>query len=228
MRGHSWLIGQVERRMTRYFVASLLVVWLLRSEPTWAACQGSGPTCSQCKWKDCNVDTWVCRNEPSTTACDDGNACTTGDHCNGSGACVGTPKVCDSSCGNPNDSSCCKIPGTCNPSTGVCSAETNKNNGATCNDHNACTYGDVCTAGVCGGTAINPPCSSRTTACASYSCTEGSATCSVSYAGTGTTCSDGNACTGAAGTADHCDGGGNCLSGTATTCTASDQCHVAG
>src|SRR5690348_692313 len=41
----------------------------------------------------------------------------------------------------------------CNTTTGRWSCS-NKANGTACDDANACTYGDHCTSGVCGGTSI--------------------------------------------------------------------------
>src|SRR5439155_1602428 len=46
-------------------------------------------------------------------ACNDGDACTVADTCQG-GICAGTPVVC-----NPSDQ--CHAAGTCNPATGTCS-----------------------------------------------------------------------------------------------------------
>lgn len=49
----------------------------------------------------------------SSGSCDDGNACTTDDHCS-AGACVGVAVVCE-------PASQCHDPGTCDSSTGTCS-----------------------------------------------------------------------------------------------------------
>jgi hypothetical protein len=49
----------------------------------------------------------------------------------------------------------CHIAGTCDPQTGACS-NPNQVDGAACDDSNACTVGDVCTAGACtGGSALS-------------------------------------------------------------------------
>jgi len=208
--------------MPRVLAAALLSGSLLWPTASRAVCTQSQfkPTCAPCGTLFCNADAWDCTILPETTSCSDGNACTTGDHCNGisagPGSCVGTPVVC------PSDQ--CNNPGSCNTSTGVCSPMVPKSPPPSCNDGDACTYNDTCVNGACAGTHVTCP---SNTACASYSC-NGTSMCPPSYSSVSTICNDGNACTGATGTPDHCDGAGNCLAGTATACTASDQCHVAG
>ncbi len=79
--------------------------------------------------------------------------------------------------------------------TPVCYAD---QDGKPCDDHDACTYGDVCSGGVCAGGA--PP-----------ACTEDA------------DCDDGNACT-----TDNCDVGSGVCSNTAPDCSgAGDQCNTA-
>lgn len=78
-------------------------------------------------------------------ACDDAQACTTGDRCE-AGECVGDPIVCTA-----RDS--CHIAGVCDPSTGKCS-EPSKPNGTECDDADHCTEGEACVAGVCSGGAV--------------------------------------------------------------------------
>jgi len=83
-------------------------------------------------------------------ACSDGDACTTGDTCQ-NGACVGTVMTCDTP---PNE--CYHAEGTC--SGGECYYD--YNNGAGCDDGDACTYGDTCQNGACAGTELtcdDPP-----------------------------------------------------------------------
>ncbi|MDQ3262244.1 MAG: hypothetical protein M3Y59_01085 [Myxococcota bacterium] len=133
---------------------------------------------------------------PPGTGCDDGNACTTTDSCNDSGACGGTQITCNSP------------PGQCHQAAGTClggnCSYAFKNPGTTCDDGNACTNSDVCNgAGICGGTAVS--CTSPN------QCQQGPGTCSggsCSYASknAGSTCDDGNACT----TSDVCNGSGAC------------------
>lgn len=76
--------------------------------------------------------------KPSTAVCDDGDACTTGDHCSGTGSCTkGTPKTC-------NDSVACTTD-SCAPATGNCVFSPDAK---ACDDGNPCTT-DSCTATGC-------------------------------------------------------------------------------
>src|SRR6185369_7480607 len=112
--------------------------------------------------------------------CSDGNACTNPDQCR-SGACVaGTPTTCVASDG-------CHAPGTCNPATGACSNPA-RPDGTACDDHNACSTGDACAAGVCAGT---PLACDDGNACTADSCTGG--VCQHQH--TTSACDDGDACT---------------------------------
>jgi hypothetical protein len=88
----------------------------------------------------------ACSNPPKQdgTICDDGDACTQTDTCV-NGACIGgNPVVC-----SPVDQ--CHDTGVCNPKTGICSNPI-KQNGAACDDGDACTQTDECQNGVCVGT----------------------------------------------------------------------------
>src|SRR5438046_10211095 len=73
----------------------------------------------------------------SGTACNDNNACTSGETCQ------------NGACGSPTSTvTCtaldqCHVAGTCDPMSGVCS-NPNKANGTACNDNNACTSGETC------------------------------------------------------------------------------------
>ncbi|MFO0686135.1 MAG: MYXO-CTERM sorting domain-containing protein [Sandaracinus sp.] len=131
-----------------------------------------------------------------TCSCpDDGNACTPLPVCN-AGACGATPPVdCD-------DHNACTTD-SCGPS-GCLHAPLG---GTTCNDGNASTRNDVCSAsGVCGGTA--------------YTCTPGTCEassvpngvdCTITYASVTTPC--GPAPSGDCDVADHCSGtDGTCVS----------------
>ncbi len=79
-------------------------------------------------------------------SCNDGNQCTTGDHCVG-GLCLGGKSIdCDD--GNPcTDDSC-------SPGSGSC---LHLPNTAPCDDSDSCTSNDTCLGGVCGGVAITCP-----------------------------------------------------------------------
>jgi hypothetical protein len=76
-------------------------------------------------------------------ACDDGNACTHGDLCGAGGACAGTAITCDAMDTACLDYSC----------TGTSACAMAVRSGASCDDGNATTSGDVCRAdGTCAGT----------------------------------------------------------------------------
>ncbi|MFO0755921.1 MAG: DNRLRE domain-containing protein [Byssovorax sp.] len=95
-------------------------------------------------WFD-NLSTYCSKGStPNGAACDDGNACTLDDVCQG-GACVAGGNV---ACA-PIDA--CHVAGTCDPATGACSSPTAAD-GTSCNDGNACTHADGCQAGACTGT----------------------------------------------------------------------------
>jgi len=99
----------------------------------------------------CDTSTGKCSNPPGVngTMCDDHNACTRTDSCQG-GTCTGAnPVVCTAS-------DQCHVAGTCDPSTGNCSNPA-ATNGIGCNDGNACTTGDQCNGGTCAGTPVSCP-----------------------------------------------------------------------
>src|SRR5690606_34858569 len=80
----------------------------------------------------------------STDACDDGNSCTDGDHCDGAGTCVATPRVCDGPTGQ-----CLEDVGTC--VNGTCRYD-GLPTSTPCDDNNACTDPDRCDgSGTCKG-----------------------------------------------------------------------------
>jgi hypothetical protein len=81
--------------------------------------------------------------------------------------------------------------------------------GAACDDGNACTYGDSCSAGSCSGSAV----ACTGSACVDRSC-NGTSTC-TEVSRTGLACDDGNACT----TGDYFNAAGACTSsGSAAFC----------
>ncbi len=182
-------------------------------------CVGAAKTCApsgQCQAAGvCDAATGVCTSVPAAdgTACNDGKACTTGDSCT-AGACGGTQKTCTAS-------DACHVAGVCEESTGVCTNPAAPN-GTTCSDGNACTQADSCQAGAC--TAGAPVSCQGAASCTNAgTCDTTSGLClGGSNKPDGTTCSDSNACT----DGDVCTAGA--CGGTAKTCTASDQCHVAG
>src|SRR5262249_51686819 len=115
----------------------------------------------------------------------------------------------------------CHDAGTCDPTTGHCSNPA-KPDGSACSDGNACTRTDGCRSeerrvGRPGTCTASDPCHSAST------CEPATGACSDPPKQNGTTCDDGNACTGS----DTCQSG-VCTGGTTTVCVPSDQCHDAG
>src|SRR5262245_43763081 len=169
-----------------------------------------------------------CADSPAGLPCDDGNACTQDDHCDGNGACVpGSPLDCSGPCQ------------VCDPQAGCVP----KGDGAACDDGNSCTQGDHCSGTACvSGTPVRcaGPCLTGTclpgTGCqplpASTSCDDGtvctvgdhcSGTDGTCIAGAPLACDDANPCT-----ADACDAARGCTHvplPDGTICPAVDQCH---
>ena len=122
---------------------------------------------------------------PNTEPCDDGNACTVGDVCDGGLCQPGGPIACDD--GNVcTDNLCDSVSGCYYPS-----------NTAPCNDGNACTTGDTCGGGIChpGG---------PTNCDDGNVCTDDTCVAPTGCVHTNNTapCDDGNPCT-----VDQCSGG---------------------
>jgi YVTN family beta-propeller protein len=112
------------------------------------ACVGANPvTCGaadQCHAPgtcDPAIGTCTTPAKPDGTSCDDGNACTQRDACQG-GVCTGTTPV---TCAALDQ---CHVAGICDPATGMCSQPA-KSNGSMCDDGDLCTAGDTCQAGGC-------------------------------------------------------------------------------
>jgi hypothetical protein len=103
-------------------------------------------SCGQCQ--ACNLTGSLGTCAPTTGgSCDDHDACTQTDTCQG-GVCTGSNPV---SCSASDQ---CHLAGTCDHATGACSNPPAPD-GTSCDDHSVCTTGDVCTAGVCGGAAVS-------------------------------------------------------------------------
>ncbi|MBC8293446.1 MAG: hypothetical protein H8E45_09820, partial [Proteobacteria bacterium] len=190
-------------------------------------CTGSNPVvCTasdQCHdVGSCDPGTGVC-SDPATgdgTACDDGDECTQSDTCQ-AGVCTGSnPVVCTAS-------DQCHDVGSCDAGTGVCS-DPATGDGTACDDGDPATTSDVCTGGVCSGVDL---CAAVTCTASDQchdvgTCAPSTGACSDPASANGTACDDGDPVT----TGDECVGGvcgGTDLCAT-VTCTASDQCHVAG
>ena len=175
---------------------------------------GSGDQCTDAG--TCNPATGVCSKpaKPNGTLCNDSNACTQADVCEG-GKCTGTEPV---ACGLPDQ---CHVAGVCDPTTGVCSNPAQPD-GTSCTDGNACTRSDTCQAGVCMG--ANPVKCVASDQCHDMgACDSATGACSNPAKANGTGCDDGNACS----QGDTCQGGA-CTGSTWVACGASDQCHAAG
>jgi RHS repeat-associated protein len=177
----------------------------------------------------------------TATSCDDGNPCTI-DACNGDGTCTHSPEPNGTACTGSNQcdvyacqsgvctgsnavvctaSDQCHVPGTCDPTTGICSNPLAPD-GTTCDDANACTQTDVCENGTCAGS--NPIACTATDQChVPGTCDPSTGACSNPQASNGTACNDGNECT----QTDTCQSG-TCTGTNPILCTASDQCHIAG
>ncbi len=132
-----------------------------------------------CSTDTCTVATGKCTHAAAAAgvACDDGNACTTGEKCNTSACVPGVAVVCNDN--NPcTDDSCDVVLG--------CVYTPNK---LACDDANACTVGDVCAAGKCvPGTAKN---CDDTNSCTTDSCVPASGCKNTVLAGSGQPVCDG-------------------------------------
>ena len=153
----------------------------------------------------CDLTSGKCAYKNLTAACDDANACTAKDTCDG-GFCTGAPVDCNDK--NPCTSDVCKAGVGCQ----------NTANTAPCDDGNVCTDADGCAKGLCVGLAKNltadcddnNPCT--TPGCdAKTGCTQ---------TANKLTCDDGNPCT----VGDVC-GDKACAAGTNTCqCDADKDC----
>ncbi|MBN9685632.1 MULTISPECIES: kelch repeat-containing protein [unclassified Corallococcus] len=117
--------------------------------------------------------------------CDDGDACTLGETCNGAGGCAGTPVSCSTPPGQ-----CYQAAGTC--SGGTCSYAP-KAAGTACDDGNAGTINDVCSgSGSCAGVVA---CTTPPDACHGSPGTYSNGACTYPLRPAGTSCGPGQICT---------------------------------
>lgn len=152
-------------------------------------------------------------NEGAT--CDDGNACTKVDKCQG-GQCVGTNSV---TCAALDT---CHVVGTCDPATGQCSNPAG-NEGDACNDGNACTKIDKCQNGQCVGTSP-VTCAALDTCHVVGTCNTSTGQCTSPTGNEGGACSDPSTPCVAGKTCKS----GVCQGGATKTCPPSDLCHTPG
>jgi MYXO-CTERM domain-containing protein len=185
-------------------------------------CQGASPVlCAapdQChEVGTCNSVTGACSaptNKADTVACNDSDACTPQDVCL-SGVCTGLdPIVCP-----PPDQ--CHKQGTCDPATGNCIYPA-KDEGASCDDKNACTTLDRCQSEVCAG--LSPVVCPPPDACHDQgTCHPDTGLCDNPAKSEGASCDDQNACT----TLDRCQSE-VCTGFHRVVCPPPDQCHKQG
>jgi len=134
------------------FAVIALTLTLMPTRGARGSCFASQkPTCAQwpCRTAYCDGDAWTCDGvKPAGTSCDDSNACTSGDHCDGAGSCVPTSSV---TCPAPP---VCHLSVSCSPSTGTCpTTYPNAPDGNACPAPPNATA--TCTAGVCGAWSCN-------------------------------------------------------------------------
>jgi len=157
-----------------------------------------------CQAAVCSPDTGKCAVVPDHEgmACNDGDACSVGEACT-LGVCTGgVPANCND--GNPcTDDSCL-------PGDGCAHVP----NALPCQDGDACTLGDLCSAGACApGTAADCDDSNQ---CTDDSCDPKSG---CKHTANAAACDDGNDCT----TGDHC-AGGLCSSDATLACDDLNPC----
>lgn len=158
----------------------------------------------------CNTELNVCqaRQKSNGSYCDDDDACIVDSFCR-DGKCEGKQLVCglDNQCRH----------GTCDSAIGC--VYTNLPNGATCDDHNACTSDDTCHNGLCAVSTVKD-CSHLNTPCSVGACDVTSGACVALSIHDGEPCDDGQQCT----ENDVC-GGGTCA-GTPRTCFDNNPCTI--
>ena len=155
------------------------------------------PETGECEGVPVEDPACSCWESPDGDSCDDGLACTVDDTCSDQ-LCVGAILDCSQFGDTCND-------GVCNPSSGKCTKSPD-NDGGECDDDLDCTDTDVCLAGVCAGAIVD--CSHLDGPCSIGVCAEESGECTAVISTDGTTCDDGDVCTGN----DHCEDG-NCTWG---------------
>jgi hypothetical protein len=164
----------------------------------------------------CDTTNGKCSNPTlgDGTGCDDGNACTQTDACQG-GLCIGANPA------NCTASDQCHVAGTCDPATGSCSNPAAPD-GTVCSDGDGCTQGDTCQTGTCApGAAVN--CTASDQCHAVGTCDPSTGSCSNPAAPDGTVCSDGDGCT----QGDTCQTGA-CAPGVSVDCGPDGTCVSTG
>ncbi len=185
------------------------------------ACPGTA-----CSTGYCDPVTGGCGFKPlaSTTACDDGQKCTSGDHCDGYGVCAGG--TWDTTCGCNADAMCddgnaCTTD-SCDLASSTCQFKVV--DGQVCDDGDACTTASTCnTDGACVAAKLYD-CSAFSDTCHVGQCaTSGSKPfCKAVALADGAKCDDGLYCT----TGETC-ATGKCGAGSAVVCGAAPTCFTA-
>ncbi|MBI5369805.1 hypothetical protein HZA85_01250 [Candidatus Uhrbacteria bacterium] len=170
-------------------------------------CEGKVISCDDgnvCTNDTCDPAVGACNHTAATGYyCNDGNACTIGDVCEGA-TCVGKTLACTD--GNPcTDDSC-------NPKTGCFFVPTPN---APCNDGNLCTKDDICNQSVCVGKPIS---CDDSNSCTLDSCDKTTGVCQNVQLKDGYACNDADACT----YGDSCSAG-KCV-GIVNDCDDMDKC----
>ena len=177
-----------------------------------AAClPGEATSCDDvnaCTIDGCDAKGDGCTHTPSLLGCDDGDACTVGDQCQGGACAAGLKRDCD-------DDNPCTI-GSCSPSAAAQDACSQAKVGGTCIDGDPCTVDDSCVAGACAGAPMacddGNPCTDK--AC-QVTGTKGACVAKPNSAA----CTDGDVCT----LGDQCSAGA-CVPGTAALCNDGNPC----
>ena len=176
-------------------------------------CKVGGPkACSSgdvCVLGKCDPSSGKCAFKNIEAPCDDGNACTDKDACDG-GFCTGKPTPCD-------DNNACTAD-TCDKAKGCVHTGTT----APCDDGQPCTHNDACSAvtGKCAGLPLTATACDDNNPCTDNACDPSTGKCAAKTLADGKLCdADGSACT----QNDACKAG-KCAAGTALPCDDLNAC----
>ena len=181
------------------------------------ACVGTARVCNAPP-SQCHEPAGTCANGDCSYApkarnisCNDGNACTVNDVCDGAGTCGGMTLSCNSA-----PSPCHEWVGTC--SNNACDYRLKAVN-SSCNDGNPCTTADSCnSSGTCAGAPLD--CNIPPSPCQEWAGTCSNNACDYRPRPAGTSCNDGSMCT----IGDSCDGSGQCIAGESDPCIPPSTC----
>ena len=148
--------------------------------------------------------------EPESTACDDGEICTSDDHCL-DGTCVGGEET------DCSDASDCTVD-ICEPGVG-CQSES-RADGSACDDGDACSVEDICEGGICIPFKVLS-CEDFNPCTVLQGCDPSTGKCIFLQVPDGGLCDDGNVCS----AGDACING-SCVSGAAPPCDDGITCTL--